>query len=454
MLLPGFIDVQVNGGGGLLFNDSPTVDTLRGIAAAHRQFGTTGLLPTLITDTAEVMRQALDAVDAAIEQNVPGILGIHLEGPFLAGARKGIHNSALFRPLDEDDLAMICQPRRGVVMLTLAPECVPTDTIRRLSEAGVIVVAGHTGADYATTRAALDAGVRGFTHLYNAMTPLTSREPGVVGAALDDADSWCGLIVDGHHVHPVSLRVAIAAKARGKSVLVTDAMPPVGSADPSYRAQRPDHRDEGRHLPERRRRARRLRRWTWPPACATWSAMVGLSLAEASRMASGYPADWIGLGRTHGRIVAGQQADLVLLDDALTVRGTLDRGALPERLLTNREVRNRPIASVPTCSAACLIRYRVDRSPRRQARPVAARRPPRKGAYRLNHLQACRFGARIAQRRPRPAWCISRSVTPGTAAPSGAAARPDRRRQRRSSEYLPAPVTQSSNSPPAMLVFL
>ena len=321
LLLPGFIDVQVNGGGGLLFNDAPTVDTLRGIAAAHRTFGTTGLLPTLITDTAAVMARALDAVDAAIEQGVPGILGIHLEGPFLAGARKGIHDSRLFRPLDEDDLALICRPRLGVVMLTLAPECVPPDTIRRLSEAGVVVVAGHTGADYATTRAALDAGVRGFTHLYNAMTPLGSREPGVVGAALEDADSWCGLIADGHHVHPASLRVAIAAKPRGKSVLVTDAMPPVG-------AERPDYVLNGQTIVMKdgicQNDAGVLAGSALDMATGLRNLVhqVGLPLAEASRMASAYPADWLGLGATHGRIAAGQQADLVALDEGFVVRET------------------------------------------------------------------------------------------------------------------------------------
>ena len=326
LLLPGFIDVQVNGGGGLLFNDAPTVETLRGIAAAHRKFGTTGLLPTLITDTPTVMANALEAVDAAIEQGVPGILGIHLEGPFLAGARKGIHDASLFRPLGEDDLALICRPRLGVVMLTLAPECVATDTIRRLSEAGVVVVVGHTGADYATTRAALDAGVRGFTHLFNAMTPLGSREPGVVGAALEDADSWCGLIVDGHHVHPASLRVAIAAKARGKSVLVTDAMPPVGTDRPDYFLNGQTivmkdgvcQSDDGVLAGSALDMATGLRNLV---------QRVGMPLAEASRMASSYPADWIGLGATHGRIAAGQRADLVLLDDTLIVRGSWIGGA-------------------------------------------------------------------------------------------------------------------------------
>jgi N-acetylglucosamine-6-phosphate deacetylase len=321
LLLPGFIDVQVNGGGGVLFNADPTVDALRTIGAAHRKFGTTGFLPTLITDTAEVMHKALDAVDAAIEQGVPGVLGIHLEGPFLATTRKGIHDAKLFRLPDADDIAAITRDRRGVVMLTLAVEEVSLDTIRQLSEAGVIVVAGHTAADYATTRAALDAGVCGFTHLYNAMTPLGSREPGVVGAALDDPHSWCGLIADGHHVHPVALRVAIAAKARGKSVLVTDAMPPVGSDSPEYVLNGQTiivrdgicQSDAGVLAGSALDMATGVRNLV---------NMVGLPLAEASRMASSYPAAWLGLDRTHGRLVAGQRADFAVLDDALVTRET------------------------------------------------------------------------------------------------------------------------------------
>ena len=321
LLLPGFIDVQVNGGGGLLFNDAPTVETLEGIAAAHRRFGTTGLLPTLITDTAAKMRAALDAVDAAIARGVPGILGIHLEGPFLAPARKGIHDASLFRTPDADDLLAITAQRRGVVMLTLAPERVEASVIARLVAAGVRVVAGHTAADYATTRAALDAGVCGFTHLYNAMTPLTSREPGVVGAALDDAASWCGLIVDGHHVHPASLRVAISAKPPGKCVLVTDAMPPVGSA-------RPDYVLNGQTIVARdgicMNDAGVLAGSALDMAGAVRNTvnLLGLPLAEASRMASAYPAEWLGLEQTRGRIAPGQRADFAVLDDTLAVRGT------------------------------------------------------------------------------------------------------------------------------------
>lgn len=325
LLLPGFIDVQVNGGGGLLFNDAPTVETLRGIAAAHRKYGTTGMLPTLITDTAEIMRTALDAVDEAIEQYIPGILGIHVEGPFLATARKGIHNADLFRYPDEGDVEALTATRRGAVMLTLAPDQVAPATIARLSQAGVIVVAGHTAADYATTRAALDAGVCGFTHLYNAMTPLSSRDPGVVGAALDDPHSWCGLIVDGHHVHPAALRIAVAAKTAGKCVLVTDAMPPVGSDNPSYvlNGQTIVMRDG---ICQSEAGVLAGSGLDMASAVRNTVQMLGLPLAEASRMASAYPAAWIGLERTHGRIAAGYHADFAVLDDALVVRETWVNG--------------------------------------------------------------------------------------------------------------------------------
>jgi N-acetylglucosamine-6-phosphate deacetylase len=321
LLLPGFIDVQVNGGGGVLFNETPTVEALADIAAAHRKFGTTGLLPTLITDTPEVMRAALKAVNDAIDQGVPGILGIHVEGPFLAPARKGIHDASLFRLPDANDMLALTAGNRGVVMLTLAPEQVSMDAIRQFSQAGVVVVAGHTAADYTTVRAALDAGISGFTHLYNAMTPLGSRDPGVVGAALDDPHSWCGLIADGHHVHPVALRIAIAAKARGKSVLVTDAMPPVGSDNPSYVLN-------GETITARdgvcQSDAGVLAGSALDMASAVRYAVqtIGLPLAEASRMASSYPAAWIERDRVQGHLVAGQRADFAVVDDGVVVHET------------------------------------------------------------------------------------------------------------------------------------
>ncbi|HEY8586743.1 MAG TPA: N-acetylglucosamine-6-phosphate deacetylase [Rhodanobacter sp.] len=312
-LLPGFIDVQVNGGGGVLFNDAPSVDTLRQIGAAHRQFGTTGFLATLISDDMAVMRAALAAVEQGLAEEVPGLLGIHLEGPYLAAARKGVHDPDYFHAPSRDEVAMLCEPHRGVRLLTLAPDRVPPATIRDLVAGGLIVCAGHTAADYATTRAALDAGVRGFTHLFNAMTPLGSREPGVVGAALDDADSWCGLIVDGHHVHPASLRVAIAAKPRGKMLLVTDAMPPVGS-------DKPDYTLNGETITMRDGVCRTAQGVLAGSALDMASAvrnavqLLGLPLEEAARMASTYPAHFLGLGASHGRIAPGCRADLLVLD--------------------------------------------------------------------------------------------------------------------------------------------
>lgn len=318
-LVPGFIDVQVNGGGGALFNAAPTVETIRTIGAAHRKFGTTGFLPTLISDSIDTMRAALAAVEQAFDEGVPGLLGIHLEGPYLAPARKGVHDPKWFRVPGEEELALLCAPHRGVRLLTLAPERVPHDIIARLADAGVLVNAGHTAADHATIRAALAAGVRGFTHLFNAMTPLGSREPGVVGAALDDPASWCGLIVDGHHVHPASLRMAIAAKPRGRMLLVTDAMPPVGADDPSYvlNGETITVKDGICQTANGVLAGSALDMTT---AVRNSVAMLGLSLDEAVRMASTYPADFLGLGASHGRIAVGCRADLVAMDDDYCVQ--------------------------------------------------------------------------------------------------------------------------------------
>ncbi len=318
MLLPGFIDVQVNGGGGVLFNEAPTVATIRRIGAAHRRFGTTGFVPTLISDDLDVMRAALVAVEQALAEGVPGLLGIHLEGPYLAPARKGVHDARYFHAPGHEELALLCAPHRGVRLITLAPDRVPPQRIRMLADAGVIVCAGHTAADYATTRTALEAGVRGFTHLFNAMTPLGSREPGVVGAALEDPDSWCGIIVDGHHVHPASLRVAIAAKARGKMLLVTDAMPPVGADSDRYVLN-------GETIVVRDGICRTAQGVLAGSALDMAQAvrntvhMLGLPLDEAVRMASTWPAQFLGLGALRGRIAPGCKADLVRMDEDFRV---------------------------------------------------------------------------------------------------------------------------------------
>lgn len=328
-LLPGFIDIQVNGGGGVLFNNAPTVDALRRIAQAHRRFGTTGMLPTLISDDLEVMREAIAATRDAIAQGVPGILGLHLEGPYLASARKGTHDAGKFRVPDAAEIELVASLGHGVTLMTLAPECVSADTIRALVARGVLLCAGHTAGSYEDIRAGLDAGIRGFTHLYNAMSPLQGREPGAVGAALEDPHSWCGIVVDGHHVHAASLRVALAAKPRGKVLLVTDAMPPVGADDPSYTLY-------GETITVRdgavRNAAGALAGSALDMATAVRNSVqwLGVPLEEAARMASTYPAEFMGLGREYGRIEPGYRADLVLLDDGLRVRNTWIAGAIAD----------------------------------------------------------------------------------------------------------------------------
>ncbi len=320
-LVPGFIDAQVNGGGGVLFNNTPDVASVAAIARAHARFGTTALLPTLISDDLATMRAAIAAVREAIATGVPGVLGLHLEGPYLAPARKGTHDDAHFRVPDADEIALATSLDNGPTLITLAPERMPVDALRAIVARRAIVAAGHTAGDYAAIRAGLDAGIRGFTHLYNAMSPLQGREPGAVGAALEDRDSWCGVIVDGHHVHPASLRVALAAKPRGKVFLVTDAMPPVGADDPTFVLY-------GERITASdgicRNAAGALAGSALDMATAVRNSVrdLGVPLDEAVRMASRYPAEFLGVDATHGRIAPGLRADLVALDADLRVRQT------------------------------------------------------------------------------------------------------------------------------------
>ncbi|WP_426788443.1 N-acetylglucosamine-6-phosphate deacetylase [Xanthomonas campestris] len=320
-LLPGFIDIQVNGGGGVLFNNACTPQALATIAAAHRRYGTTGMLPTLISDTAEVMAEAIAATRQAIAEGVPGVLGIHLEGPYLSPARKGTHDAQKFRVPDAQEIAVDTSLDNGVTLITLAPERVPLDDIRAFVAGGAVVFAGHTAATYEQARDGIAAGVSGFTHLYNAMSPLAGREPNAVGAALEDPAVWCGVIVDGVHVHPASLRVALAAKPRGKLLLVTDAMPMVGADSPSF-----DLYGETITAIDGvvRNAAGALAGSALDMATAVRNSVqwLGVDLAEAARMASTYPAQCIGLGERLGRIAPGYQADLVLVDADVQVLGT------------------------------------------------------------------------------------------------------------------------------------
>ncbi len=232
IIAPGFVDVQINGGGGVMFNDDQSVEALRTIAEAHASIGSALVLPTLITDTPQRTKAAIDAVEEAIAQRVAGIAGIHLEGPHLSVARKGAHDPSLIRPMNDDDLALVLSAAERLpnVMMTVAPENTTHAQIRTLSDAGVLVSLGHTDACFDTCMAAFDAGARCVTHLFNAMSQLGNREPGLVGATLARDEIYAGVIADGVHVHPATLRIALAAAGRNdRFMLVTDAMATAGS---------------------------------------------------------------------------------------------------------------------------------------------------------------------------------------------------------------------------------
>jgi N-acetylglucosamine-6-phosphate deacetylase len=321
LLLPGFIDSQVNGGGGVLFNDSPSVETIAAIGRAHRRFGTAGFLPTLISDDLDVVARAIAAVRSAIESGVPGVLGIHIEGPFLNVERKGVHDPAKLRELDASAVGLLTSLRAGRTLVTLAPEMTTPAIIQGLVAAGVVVSAGHTNATYAQITMALRAGLTGFTHLFNAMSQLTGREPGAVGAALDDAGSWCGIIVDGLHTSPVVLRIALRCKPHERFMLVTDAMPSVGTSVSSFELQGRRILVSGSVCVDE---DGRLAGSNIDMASCVRNAvqMLGVPLSEAVRMASQWPAEFLGLGGELGRIARGQRANLVAADDELRVLET------------------------------------------------------------------------------------------------------------------------------------
>ena len=325
-LLPGFIDVQVNGGGGRLFNDDPSVETIAVIAAAHRRFGTTGLLPTLISDDFSVIERGIAAVDEAIAAGVPGVLGIHIEGPFLSNARRGIHLASMLQRFEDRFVELLSSARNGRTLVTVAPECATPAQIGRLVQAGVIVSAGHSDADYETVRAALDAGMTGFTHLFNGMSQLTNREPGMVGAALEDRTTFAGVIVDGHHIHPASLRVAINAKGIDKLMLVTDAMPTVGADEQEFMLQGRAIQLEGDRLVSA---DGVLAGSTLTMASAVANAIEQgrIGLSAAVEMASSSPAHFLGLGDQIGAIRAGFRADLIAMRDDFTVARSWIGGA-------------------------------------------------------------------------------------------------------------------------------
>jgi N-acetylglucosamine-6-phosphate deacetylase len=324
LLAPGYIDVQVNGGGGVLFNEDPTPEAIARIAAAHGKHGTVGLLPTLVTDAPQMMAAAIAATCEA-RRRTPATLGIHLEGPFLDPRRRGAHELKYVRDLAPDDVETIVGANCGAVMVTLAPNRVGAESIAELARRGVLVSLGHSEASYEEARAAIQAGARAFTHLFNAMSASVGREPGMVGAALDLADAFVGIIADGHHVHEANLRIALAAKRHDRFMLISDAMPPAAGG--------PDHFDlQGRRVTNANG-CLRLDDGTLAGSVLTMDEavryvvnVVGLDLGDALAMASRVPATFLRRDNELGRIAPGHLASLVHLDDELRVLETWIEG--------------------------------------------------------------------------------------------------------------------------------
>lgn len=326
LLAPGLLDVQVNGGGGELFNDAPTVATLRIMAAAHAKLGVTGIMATLISDQRGKIAAAIEAVSEGMREGIPGLMGLHLEGPWLSAPRRGVHPERFLRSLDAEDMKLLAQRRSFPVMATLAPEQASPDDVKALTNAGVIVCIGHTAASHEDVEALLAAGATGFTHLFNAMPPLEGRKPGAVGVALISRKAWAGLILDGIHVHPVTARLAYIAKTARKLMLVSDAMATVGSTTPSMElfGQRIEVSDGALRKPEGTLAGAHL---DLAMAARNAVAMLGASQEDALRMASLTPAEFLRVDHQRGRIAIGGRADMVLFGPDLDVRQAWIGGA-------------------------------------------------------------------------------------------------------------------------------
>jgi N-acetylglucosamine-6-phosphate deacetylase len=309
-LTPGFIDTQVNGGDGVLFNDDPSPNGIAAIAAAHRRFGTTALLPTLLSDTPAKMRAARAAVEAAAGENA-SVIGLHLEGPFLSPEKPGVHDQRMIRRPEASDIELVTPLSRGVTLVTLAPEEVPTGFIAKLAGAGVRIALGHSMATYAQTRDALSEGLTGFTHLFNAMRPLASREPGPIAAALEEPRAWFGIIVDGEHVAPAMLRLAL--RGAGNPMLATDAMPPVGGSRSSFALYgQPVTVRDGRCTTVDGVLAGSV--LDMASAVRNCVRLLGMPLTGALRLASAAPAGFLGIDDWLGHLAPGYRADMVALD--------------------------------------------------------------------------------------------------------------------------------------------
>jgi N-acetylglucosamine-6-phosphate deacetylase len=330
-LAPGLIDLQVNGGGDHLFNDSPSVETLHTIVGAHQRHGTTDLLATYITGPAAGMRLAAGAILEAKKTDLPGLLGVHFEGPLLSVSCRGVHNASFLRHHVDDGLLECLSPPAPSMptMVTLAPELAPPGFINALATRGAVVSAGHTEADPEQIGAAVDEHLRAGTHVWNGMPPVRSRRPGPVAALLSDSRIWCGYIADGHHLSPATLALSLAIKAPRRSILVSDAMPPVGGIRSTFTLDGNEITTDGGRCVTA---DGQLAGAAAPLIDGVRRCVrdIGVPMDEALRMATLYPAECLGIQGRRGRIAAGYPAHLVALDEniravAVVVAGEFHR---------------------------------------------------------------------------------------------------------------------------------
>lgn len=320
LLAPGLLDLQANGGGGALLNNDPSLSTLKTMAEGHARKGVARILATVISDTRMVTEQAVEAAILASSDPHSGILGIHVEGPFFSNERNGVHHQDQLRKLEAADWQWLERAATIPGIVTLAPEQVLVADIQRMAALGLRVSAGHTNAVFDEVNAAIAAGLSGFTHLFNAMRPQTGREPGVVGAALASDETWCGVIADGIHVHPASLRLALKAKPRGKVYLVSDAMATIGSVDKQFRLYGEWISEvDGRLINAAGRLAGSA--ISLVDAVRYCSEHLQVPVDEAIAMASRYPAEYLGIDDRYGSLRPGRMADLTWFDDAMNVKG-------------------------------------------------------------------------------------------------------------------------------------
>jgi len=317
ILAPGFIDLQVNGGGGVLFNNSPNKESLNTIIKAHQFFGTTSIMPTVISDSLEVLEQCIKTVTEEIKNN-SSLLGIHIEGPFFNTKYRGVHQKQYISAINSDYLNLFESLKGFPVMLTLAPECISSQQLKHLTSLGIKTLAGHSDATYDELDDAIKNGLDGFTHLFNAMGQISAREPGVVGSALHFENTFASIIVDLHHVHPSLIQLAYQLKPKGKLFFISDSMATINHGKPSFELyDEVVNESDGRLVNSEGKLAGSS--ITQIDAVKNVYQKCNIPLNQALAMASRYPAEYLGIENHLGSLKPGYRADLVHFDSNFKV---------------------------------------------------------------------------------------------------------------------------------------